>query len=56
MSKISKTGEAMPTKLGAHAYLTNLYLYEFLSRFFLTQWIIATPLHRERKGLGILLV
>ena len=33
-SKISKTGEAIPTKLGAHAYLINLYLYDFFNRFF----------------------
>ena len=27
--KISKTGEAIPTKIGLHAYLINLYLHEF---------------------------
>ena len=28
-SDISKTGEVTPTKIGAHAYLINLYLHEF---------------------------
>ena len=27
---ISETGEATPTKIGAHALDTNLYLHEFL--------------------------
>ena len=26
---ISETGEAMPTKIGVHAFDTNLYLHEF---------------------------
>ena len=26
---ISKTGEATPTKIGVHAFDTNLYLHEF---------------------------
>ena len=29
MSKISKTGEATPTKIGLHAFQVNLYLHEF---------------------------
>ena len=33
-SKISETGEAMPTKIGFHAFYVNLYLHEFLSRFY----------------------
>ena len=28
-SHISKTGEAMPTKIGLHAFHINLYLHEF---------------------------
>ena len=28
-SDISETGEVTPTKIGAHAYLINLYLHEF---------------------------
>ena len=28
-SNISETGEAMPTKIGAHALLINPYLHEF---------------------------
>ena len=28
-SGISKTGEALPTKIGAHAFDINLYLHEF---------------------------
>ena len=28
-SSISETKEAMPTKIGVHAYLINLYLHEF---------------------------
>ena len=28
-SSISETGEVTPTKIGAHAYLINLYLHEF---------------------------
>ena len=27
--KISKTGEAMPTKIGLHAFQITLYLHEF---------------------------
>ena len=32
--KISKTGEAMPTKIGLHAFQVNLYLPKFLSRLY----------------------
>ena len=28
-SSISKTGEALPTKIGVHAFDINLYLHEF---------------------------
>ena len=28
-SNISETGEAMPTKIGLHAFQVNLYLHEF---------------------------
>ena len=28
-NKISKTGEAMPTKIGLHAFQITLYLHEF---------------------------
>ena len=28
-SNISETGDVMPTKIGAHAYLINPYLHEF---------------------------
>ena len=28
-SNISETGEAMPTKIGVHAFDVNLYLHEF---------------------------
>ena len=28
-SGISETKKAMPTKIGVHAYLINLYLHEF---------------------------
>ena len=29
MSKISKTEETMPTKIGLHAFQVKLYLHEF---------------------------
>ena len=29
-SRISETGESMPTKIGVHAFDINLYLHEFL--------------------------
>ena len=32
-SKISETGEAMPTKFGFHAFQVNLYLHEFFEPF-----------------------
>ena len=32
-SSISETGEAMPTKIGVHAFDINPYLHEFLGRF-----------------------
>ena len=28
-SSISKTGEALPTKIGVHAFDINIYLHEF---------------------------
>ena len=32
-SNISKTGEAMPTKIGVHAFDINSYLHEFFEPF-----------------------
>ena len=41
--KISETGEAMPTKIGLHAFQITLYLHEFFESdlFFDPPWTIV---------------
>ena len=43
-SKISNTGEAMPTKTDLHAFHNHLYLHEFSSQFY-----FLIPM--DRKGI-----
>ena len=53
--KGSKIREAMPTKIGLHAFAINLYLHEFMSQFyFLTPMDYSKYMYMQRTYLHVI--